>query len=96
MSVAEKVTCRTPNGGAATNIPAWKFDACRAALLAELAANEAVRAADLITGATARLAARDRDRLGSPGWHLTTTRLELEVRGEIRRVPGAPVRLALP
>ena len=33
-------------------------------------------------------------RLGSLGWHLTTVRLELEVRGEIARLPKVtPLRL---
>lgn len=43
-----------------------------------------------------RLAAATLETLGSVGWHSTTVKLELEVRGEIGRLPGkGPQRLVL-
>ena len=84
----EKVACRTPAEGrnGATNIPKWKFDAVRAAILDAAAAPVAF--ADLPEAVEARLAPADRERLGSLGWHVTTVKLELEVRGELERLPG--------
>jgi hypothetical protein len=42
------------------------------------------------------MTAHDVDALGSLGWHITTVRLEMEVRGEIERVPGKrPLELKL-
>ncbi|MEM9795910.1 MAG: hypothetical protein AAF919_05455 [Pseudomonadota bacterium] len=94
--MTDRTPCRTPEGKSATNIPAWKFDACRDALLAELAGGE-VRASEIAKRAGARLSAEQLADLGSLGWHMTTVRLEMEVRGEILRVPGAkPVTLRLP
>lgn len=37
----------------------------------------------------AALTPERRANLGSVGWYATTVKLALEVRGEIRRVPGA-------
>ena len=42
-----------------------------------------------------RLTADILDRLGSVGWHVTTVKLNMEVEGELRRLPGAPQRLVL-
>ena len=92
--MTDRTPCRTPEGKSATNIPTWKFDACHAALLGALA-DGPMPARELVQAAGARLSDADRAALGSLGWHMTTVRLELEVRGEIARLPGAPVRLAL-
>ena len=45
---------------------------------------------ELTERARAKLADNDQAKLGSIGWHVTTVKLELEVRGEIRRLdrPG--------
>lgn len=94
--MTDRTPCRTPEGSSATNIPTWKFDACRDALLAELAAGP-VPAREIAKRAGSRLTEEDRANLGSLGWHMTTVRLELEVRGEVERVPGVkPVTLRLP
>ena len=93
----DRVACRTPNPDrpGVTRVPAWKFDACRAAIRAALAEGE-MAAKDVPAAVGARMDAGDLARLGSLGWHVTTVRLELEVRGEIERVPGAtPLRLRL-
>lgn len=85
-----KVACRTPNPGrdGATNIPAWKFDALRTAILDALGPGP-MRWSDLTDAVRARLPADTLEKLGNPGWHVVTVKLELEVRGEIERIPGA-------
>ena len=88
----ERIPCRTPAGSSATNIPAWKFDACREAILAELS-DGPMRASAMANAAGRRLTDQARRDLGSLGWHVTTVRLELEVRGEIERLPGSPLRI---
>jgi len=90
----ERVMCRTPSVGrtGTTRIPKWKFDAVREAILQVLADGE-VPFSELTERAGAKLADDDRARLGSVGWHVTTVKLELEVRGEIRRLnrPGKQI-----
>ena len=90
----ERVVCRTPSVGrtGTTRIPKWKFDAVREAILQVLAGGE-VPFSELTDRAGAKLADDDRARLGSIGWHVTTVKLELEVRGEIRRLdqPGKQI-----
>jgi len=96
----DRVGCRTPAAGrdGVTSIPRWKFDAVRAAILDAIRAvgPEGLRFADLSSEVRARLDAATLERLGSVGWHATMVKLELEVRGEIRRRPGTgPQRLVL-
>lgn len=86
----EKVACRTPTEGrdGATNIPKWKFDAVRAAILAVL--NEGnIRFAELRPAVKQKMSDEDLSNLGSLGWHVTSVKLEMEVRGELSRVPGS-------
>ncbi|MEE4384447.1 MAG: hypothetical protein V2J02_20795 [Pseudomonadales bacterium] len=45
-------------------------------------------AKDLYDEVRRRLAREELDRLGALRWHFTTVKLELEVAGEIARVPG--------
>ena len=90
-----RTKCRTPDGKSdGTAIPTWKFDALRAAIRGALSAGP-MKQADLKAPVARRLDADTLDRLGALGWHLTTVRLEMEVRGEIERLPGSPVRLRL-
>ena len=86
--LTDKVACRTPaeGRGGVTNIPAWKFDTLRAAIL-DIAKDE-VLFKDLPSLVASRLTYQQKADLGSLGWHVTTVKLELEVRGEIRRTPG--------
>ena len=90
----ERVVCRTPSVGrtGTTRIPKWKFDAVREAILQVLADGD-VPFSELTDRTDAKLAADDRARMGSIGWHVTTVKLELEVRGEIRRLarPGKQI-----
>lgn len=83
----EKVACRTPAEGrdGVTNIPAWKFDAVRAAILDALS-DGPILYKDLNGAVEARLDDQTLADLGKLGWHVVTVKLELEVRGEIERL----------
>ncbi|MEL6586863.1 MAG: hypothetical protein AAFY65_09230 [Pseudomonadota bacterium] len=87
--MTDRTACRTPNPEklGITNIPTWKFDACRTALLVALEKGP-LPAKTIAKAAGAYLSDTDRAALGSLGWHMTTVRLELEMRGEIERMPG--------
>ena len=90
----EKVGCRTPaeRRDGVTNIPKWKFDAIRGAILSVLAAGD-TKWGDLTDAVRARLSANELARMGKLGWHVVSVKLELEVRGEIERVDGAKPQL---
>lgn len=89
----DRVTCQTPTPGKQpTRIPRWKYDAVSDAILTvlrqgDLAFKELPAAVDLA------LSDDVRTRLGSIGWHVTTVKLDLEVRGLIARVPGVTPQL---
>jgi len=96
----DRIPCRTPNPSrnGVTRIPRWKFDLMRGAILDILgeAGADGFAFGDLADEVAARLSAEDRARLGSVKWHSTTVKLEMEVAGDIARMPGAtPQRLAL-
>ena len=84
---SDKVVCRTPNASGTTRIPRWKFDCLREAILAS-ASGEGLAFKDLKDQVSKRLNSNDLEALGSLGWHTTVVKLELEVAGEIRRIPG--------
>lgn len=92
--MTDRTPCRTPTGTSATNIPTWKFDACRTAILAVLTKGD-IPAGEMSGAAGAHFCAADLDNLGKLGWHIMAVRLEMEVRGEIARLPGSPLRLKL-
>ncbi|WP_299044514.1 hypothetical protein [uncultured Tateyamaria sp.] len=83
----DKVACRTPAEGrdGVTNIPVWKFDAVRAAILGALE-NGPILYKDLNAAVQSRLDDQTLADLGKLGWHVVTVKLELEVRGEIERL----------
>ena len=85
--MTDKVACRTPNPDkpGVTNIPAWKFDAVRRAILEVLTDKGDVRWSELTDLVAQRLTPAERADLGSVGWHTVSVKLEMEVRGEIRR-----------
>ncbi|HHB80395.1 MAG TPA: hypothetical protein ENK83_01415 [Aliiroseovarius sp.] len=100
MADGSKTECRTPTPGrdGATRIPTWKFDALRAAILDAVGAagGTGLPFADLPAEVATRLDDTLRAKLGSVSWHTTTVKLELEVRGELARLPGSgPQRLVL-
>jgi hypothetical protein len=93
-----RTECRTPTPGSTgvTRIPTWKYDLVRQAILhaVEAAGPEGLAFSRLTPEVTARLSRDTLARLGSPGWHVTTVKLDMEVRGDIRRLPGvSPQRL---
>ena len=86
----DRIICRTPTPDRQpTRIEVWKFDTVRQAILAALpAGGEGLPFKELPQRVAANLDAGTRSRLGSVGWYTTTVKLELEVRGEVARVPG--------
>lgn len=95
---SEKVACRTPTKGRdnATNIPRWKYECVRRAILETLDEAESgyVLFKDLPAIVESHLTTNQLAKLGSLGWHVTTVKLNMEVEGEIVRVTGAkPQRL---
>lgn len=100
MNGDEKVACRTPSSGRSgvTNIPKWKYDAVRAAIVQILsdAGTDGFPFSDLPGAVSAQLPKNVLNKLGSVGWHTTTVKLNLEVEGEIKRLSGVtPQRLVL-
>lgn len=85
----EKVPCRTPTKGrdGVTNLPRWKFDLIREAIHAVLQDGD-IGFRDLTDAVRPRIPADRLAEIGSLGWHVTSVKLELEVRGEIARVAG--------
>ena len=91
----DKTPCRTPAGSSATNIPSWKYDCVSKAVQATLADGPRP-ASELVEAVRERLDKAELDDLGALGWHVTTVRLEMEVRGEITRDPDKkPLTLLL-
>jgi len=92
----DKISCRTPTPGKqATRIPRWKFELLRKHLLALIPVEmPGVPARQVPALMKTRLGPKELERLGSLNWHLTTVKLEMEVRGEIERIPRvSPQRL---
>lgn len=94
-SDGSRVTCRTPTPGRQpVRIASWKYRAVRDALLGLLPTRgEGVPFRELPALVAGALAPEERSRLGSASWYTTTVKLDLEVRGRIRRLPGSPQRL---
>jgi hypothetical protein len=89
----EKVTCQTPTPGKKpTRIAKWKYDLVRAAILASIpeAGIEFKRLPQLVEG---QLTSEELKSLGSTAWYTTTVKLDMEVKGEIERVPGSNPQL---
>lgn len=91
-----KVICETPTPGKKpTRIDRWKYDAVREAIIKVVPAEHpGIAFKDLAKLASKALTARNRKALGSIGWYVTTVKLDMETRGELRRLDGAkPQRL---
>jgi hypothetical protein len=92
----DKVFCETPTPGKqGTRIDRWKYDAVRAAILESLPqGGEGLLFEQLPDQVKAHLNEDVREKLGSIPWYTTTVKLDLEVRGEISRLPNVtPQRL---
>jgi hypothetical protein len=92
----KRTLCRTPNAKGTTNIPSWKFDALRPAILDAIgsAGPDGLKTADLKEAIRVRLPQETLENMGSLGWHMMSVKLELEVRGDIARMDAkGPQRL---
>lgn len=92
----ERVVCETPTPGKRpTRIPRWKYELVRRAILEAVPADGGGMAfKELPDQVARRLSAEDRSGLGSVSWYTTVVKLDLEVKGELRRVDGSrPQRL---
>lgn len=86
-----KIACYTPTKGRdnATRIPRWKYECVRRAILDVLSESEDGQVAfkNLAEQAKGHLTSNQLAKLGSLGWHVTTVKLNMEVDGELERVP---------
>lgn len=96
MTKGEKVVVETPTPGKQpTRIDKWKYDLVHNAILAVVPADEnGVEFSQLAQLVEAHLSPADLEKLGSVSWYTTTVKLDMEVKGEIERIPGSkPQRL---
>lgn len=96
MTKGEKVVAETPTPGKQpTRIDKWKYDLVHDAILAVVPADEnGVEFNQLAQLVEAHLSPADLEKLGSVSWYTTTVKLDMEVKGEIERIPGSkPQRL---
>ena len=95
-SIDDKVTCRTPTPGKKpTRIDRWKFDTIQKAILKAVPRKgEGIAFRELTGLVKKQISSADQKRIGSLMWYTITVKLELEVRGELKRVEGTrPQRL---
>jgi hypothetical protein len=93
---ADKVLCRTPTPNKKPhNIAKTKFDMVRRAILRVTPKRgDGILFGDLSDLVKEELTPMELEDLGSVSWYVTTVKLELEVRGELERVPKVvPQRL---
>ena len=98
MSDDERVHCLHPDPDkSAPRIERWKYDAVRKAILASVPdAEPGIAFRELWQLVPDKLEQRELEELGSLGWYLTTVKLDLEARSELKRLPGSPQRLVRP
>ena len=99
MTTGERITCHTPTPGKKpTRIHKWKYDLLRGIILDILSDNpDGVEFRNLPSLIDARLSDEQKANLGSTSWYTTTVKLDMEVNGDIERVPRAsPQRLRIP
>lgn len=92
----DRIECRTPTPGKKpTRIARAKFDRIREAIQRVVPVRgEGVPFGELTDLVEGDLTPGEIARIGSLMWYVTTVKLELEVRGELERVPGpGPQRL---
>lgn len=86
-SATEKVFCKTPSEGTPKTIDKWKYDAVRRAILNILKSQpEGVFFSELAGMVGQNLSEYEKQNLGNVAWYTTTVKLDLEVKGEIRRL----------
>lgn len=94
-SIDGRTLCRTPTPGKVpVSIATTKYDAVAGAILSIVPAKPPGLAfKDLAAMVEARLGVAACREIGSVAWYVTTVKLELEVRGQIKRLAGSPQRL---
>jgi hypothetical protein len=98
VSKDEKVLVETPTPGKQpTHIDKWKFDLVRAAILAVVPADEHGVEFNVLPQLVEEHISPDKlEDLGTVSWYTTTVKLDMEVKGEIERIPGSkPQKLRL-
>ena len=100
MTDDPRTVCRTPTAGKSgvTRIPTWKFDLLRGHILdiVKDAGPEGYPMASLKAALADRLTEDEAARLGKLGWHMMAVKLEMEVAGDIARMPKiTPQRIVL-
>lgn len=80
-----------------TRIPSWKFDLLHTTISDAVreAGEEGLAFSSLPERVGDQLSDEQKSSVGSLGWHVTTVKLEMEVRGDLIRLPGSPQRLVL-
>ena len=92
----EMVTCQTPSPGKLpTRIKKWKYDLVHNSVLKVVRSQDnGVEFRKLPQLVKDTLNTKELQQLGSVPWYTTTVKLDMEVRGEIKRIPGSnPQRL---
>ena len=84
----EKVVCETPTlGKKPTRIDKWKYEAVRRAILKAVPKDgEGLMFKELPRQVEGLLTLEEKERLGSIGWYTTCVKLDMEVKGEIKRL----------
>ena len=95
MTTDERITCHTPTPGKKpTRIHRWKYDLLRGIILDILDGKpDGVQFRSLPSLIEERLTSEQRASLGSVSWYTTTVKLDMEVKGDIERVPRATPQL---
>lgn len=96
MPPEEKVMCETPTPGKKpTRIARWKYDLIRGAILEIVPTEEpGLEFRQLPDLVAKQLTPKQIQELGSVSWYTTTVKLDMEVKGDIERIPGStPQRL---
>ena len=95
MTTDERITCHIPTPGKKpTRIHRWKYDLLRGIILDILAGSpDGVQFRSLPSLIEERLTPEQRASLGSVSWYTTTVKLDMEVKGDIERVPRATPQL---
>jgi len=91
MSEDDKVACYTPTKGrdGATRIPRWKYECVRRAIFDVLEDSDdgQLPFMELADHVQEVLTSNQLAKLGSLKWHVTTVKLNMEVEGELERIP---------